>query len=110
MAVAATRYFTFSTRTGNRRRVPADHAGSDSAAILYARATNASNVVREDGPQSRPVIHMLWAETDPTPATSEDESAKIRTMLIFNELAAHFPDARLNVVRDAAEAVEKALR
>lgn len=106
MAVASTRYFTYSTRTGNRRRVPTDHAGSDSAAILYARATNASNVVREDGPISRPVIHMLWAETDTTPTNAELDT---RYKVVYGMLSDHFPYAPATKVQAAALEIAEAL-
>jgi hypothetical protein len=56
------RYYTFSQ--DGRRRVPPFSEGSDEAAIDFAKAVNATNVMRETGPLRWPTeVKLIWTRT-----------------------------------------------
>jgi hypothetical protein len=62
----AIRYYAYSQTLG-RKRIPDEHA-TDTAAITYAQGLGAVNVVREEGPPSKPTaVHVVWSRTT-TPA------------------------------------------
>lgn len=59
MATSSARFYVFDGTY--RRRVPAT-VTSENAAVEYARSVNAVNLVREDGPPSKPTAsRMVWS-------------------------------------------------
>lgn len=98
MARTSVRYYTFTETTGKRLRVPDAYAQSDDAAKTYAHIIKADNVVREDGPMSKPQVSMLWHHADPV----GDATLNHRYKVIFDTLAEHFPYAPTSKVQAAA--------
>ena len=73
------RYYTYD---GQRRlRVPVDHSTDDAAAARYAAEHGAVNVVREDGPPSRPTgQHLVWQLGDAAATRAADDRVRVVTM------------------------------
>jgi len=116
MSRDAYRYYAYSPEMG-RRRIPNPDtmamAGTtipltEEMAIEWAAGRGALNVVREDGPASKPTaITMIWNRQADFPRVSVRVSASYDLhMEIYNELANRFPNATVADVARAAKAIE----
>lgn len=91
----AFRYYAYSPTMGRRLIT----GPSEADIIEWAAARGAVNVVREDGPTSKPTdITLIWKRDEPTP---RDLHAAI-----YNELVERFPKATVREVAEAAHAIE----
>jgi molecular chaperone DnaK (HSP70) len=95
MARDAFRYYAYSPTMG-RRRVPCT---TEADAIIWAAVHGAVNVVREDGPASKPTaVTIVWKRDEPTPFDLHAD--------IYQELADRFPKATVREISEAVAAVE----
>lgn len=97
---AAHRYYAYSPELG-KRRIPDDLTPAQ--AIEWAAGRGAINVIREDGPASKPTaVHMVWRQSEPTAYDIE--------LKISNVLAEHFPNATVREIGEATKALVAALK
>lgn len=101
MARDALRYYAYSPQMG-RRRVPAELT-TETEVIDWAAGRGALNVVREDGPASKPHgVHVIWQKDAPT-----DYDIRLK---ISDVLAEHFPNATVREIGNAMNALMQVIR
>lgn len=92
----AVRHYAYSESIG-RMRVP-DHITDTAEIIAWATARRAVNVVREEGPASKPTgVAIVWEREDAPP---NQRLADVMTLL-----AKQFPDASVRTIGETALAI-----
>lgn len=103
MPRAAIRYYVYSPTLG-RRRVPPHYEDSDHHARYYAehhnqqnRLRQADNLIREDGPLSKPhSVTVIWEREPEPPAT--DVALDAAYALVLADLRAHHADSTADLI------------